>query len=87
VGDFYDTLPNVLERLPAPAALVHADVGTGDSARNARLARWLAGAIPPLTVAGGYVACDQALDDPRLEPLPLPPEVPAGRYHLYRRTA
>jgi hypothetical protein len=86
-GDFFDTLPAALERLPAPAALLHADIGTGDPDRNARLARWLAGAIPPLVTPGGYVAADQALDDARLAPLPLPGEVSAGRYHLYRRTA
>ena len=86
-GDFYDTLPHALDRLPAPAALVHADIGTGDPARNARLAGWLAGVIPPLVTPGGYVACDQGLDDDRLSPLPLPAEVPAGRYHLYRRAA
>ncbi len=86
-GDFFDTLPNALERLPGPAALLHADIGTGDPARNARLARWLAGVVPPLVAIGGHVASDQALDDPRLAPLPLPAEVPAGRYHLYRRAA
>ena len=86
-GDFFDTLPDAPERLPAPAALLHADVGTGDPERNARLARWLAGVIPPLVAVDGYVASDQALDDPRLAPLPLPREVPAGRYHLYRRAA
>jgi hypothetical protein len=87
VGDFFDTLPGALAQLPGPAALVHADIGTGDRARNARLARWLAGAIPPLLAAGGYVAADQPLEDPRLAPLPLPSGVPTGRYHLYRRGA
>jgi hypothetical protein len=86
-GDFFDTLPGAPERLPAPAALLHADIGTGDPERNARLARWLAGVVPPLVTVGGYVASDQALDDPRLTPLPLPAQVPAGRYHLYRRAA
>jgi hypothetical protein len=86
-GDFYDTLPDALDRLPAPAALLHADIGTGDPARNARLAGWLAGVIPPLVAPGGYVACDQPLADDRLVPLAPPAEVAAGRYHLYRRAA
>jgi len=84
-GDFRDTLPTALDRLPAPAALLHADIGTGDPARNARLAAWLAGAIPPLVAQGGFVASDQALADDRLSPWPLPAAVPTGRYHLYRR--
>jgi hypothetical protein len=86
-GDFVDTLPRARERLPAPAALLHADIGTGDPARNARLARWLSDIVPPLVTAGGFVASDQALDHDGLEPWPLPAEVAPGRYHLYRRAA
>ncbi len=84
-GDFFDTLPGGRARLPAPAALLHADIGTGDRARNARLAGWLAGVVPPLVAPGGFVAADQPLADERLEPWPLPAEVAPGRYHLYRR--
>jgi hypothetical protein len=86
-GDFFDTLPDAPARLPAPAALLHADTGTGDRVRNARLARWLAEAIPPLVAVGGFVASDQPLADERLEPWPLPAEVAPGTYHVYRRTA
>jgi hypothetical protein len=86
-GDFLDTLATGRERLPAPAALLHADIGTGDPARNARLARWLAEMIPPLVAIGGFVASDQALAHAALEPWPLPAEVAPGRYHLYRRGA
>ncbi len=84
-GDFVDTLPEARARLPGPAALVHADVGTADPDRNARLARWLAGVVPAFVRPGGVVGCDQALDDPRLAPRPLPAEVAPGLYHLYRR--
>lgn len=87
IGDFFDTLPCGLERLPGPAALVHSDVGTGDASRNARLASWLSAVIPGLVTTGGFVASDQPLDDPRLVPWPLPDEVRPGRYHLYRRSA
>lgn len=86
LGDFEETLPDGLGRLPAPAALLHADFGTGDRDRNARLAEWLGDVVPPLLAEGGYVASDQALVDPRLEPLALPRGVAPGRYHLYRRT-
>jgi hypothetical protein len=87
VGDLYDTLPDARRLAPDGAALVHSDIGTGEAARNARLAAWLAGVLPPLMAPGGVVASDQLLEHPDLEPLPLPPEVPARRYFLYRRIA
>ncbi len=85
VGDFFDTLPAGQSFLPAPAALLHSDIGTGDGARNARLAAWIAEVIPPLVAAGGYVASDQPLSDTRLVPIALPDTVVPGRYHLFRR--
>jgi S-adenosyl-L-methionine methyltransferase len=86
LGDIRATLPAAARegRLPGPAALVHSDIGTGDAERNARLARWLAGALPPLLADGAVVVGDQALDDPSLAPLPPPEGVAAGRYFLYR---
>ncbi len=84
-GDLTETLPGAAARLPAPAALVHADLGTGDAARNARLAAWLATVLPPLLAPGGLVASDQALETAALEPLPPPPPIQPGRYFLYRR--
>ena len=84
LGDIEDTLPAARERLPAPAALVHSDLGTGDPARNGRLAGWLAGALPPLLADGAVVVSDQALQNPRLESLPPPEGVAPGRYFLYR---
>jgi hypothetical protein len=87
VGDVLDTLPRALRLAPGGAALVHSDIGTGEAAGNARLAAWLAEALPPLVRPGGVVASDQKLDHSDLEPLPLPPEVPDGRYFLYRRVA
>ena len=87
VGDLRETLPGALRLLPGPAALAHSDIGTADAERNARLAAWLAAALPPLLHAGGLVASDQRLDDPRLEPLPLPTGLSVGRYFLYSRPA
>ena len=84
VGDLEETLPRALDRLKAPAALLHSDIGDGDAARNARIAAWLARAVPPLIAPGGFVASDQPLDDPRLRPWPLPDGVAPGRYHLYQ---
>ena len=87
VGDIRDTLPDARRIAPHGVALVHSDIGTGEAARNARLAGWLAGVLPPLMAPGGVVASDQPLEHPGLERLPLPQDVPAGRYFLYRRVA
>src|ERR671928_913968 len=83
VGDLRDTLPGALRLVPGGAALVHSDIGTGEAARNARVAAWLAEALPPLVRPGGVVASDQRLDHTDLEPLSLPPEVTEERYFLY----
>lgn len=83
-GDVRETLPAAKAWLPAPAALVHTDVGTGVAEENARLAAWIAGVLPALLALGAVVISDQALPDPRLVPLPLPEGVAQGRYFLYR---
>jgi hypothetical protein len=87
VGEIHATLTGALARLPDRAALIHNDLGTGDAGRNAELARWLAGALPPLLQPGGIVLSDQPLLDPRLRREALPPALPADRYFLYRHSA
>ena len=85
VGDLEATLTEAECLLTTPAALLHSDIGTGDEARNAKLAAFLSIAIPPLVRAGGFVASDQELSHPSLVPWPLPDGVAPGRYYLYRR--
>ncbi|MDX1541419.1 MAG: class I SAM-dependent methyltransferase [Geminicoccaceae bacterium] len=85
LGDIHETLPQAPAHLPAPAALAHTDLGTGDARSNQRLATWLARALPKVLAAGAVIAADQPLDDTDLEPLPLPDGVPPDRYFLYRR--
>ena len=53
LGDFANTLPDALQRIGARAALIHADTGTGEAARNARLAAWLAPRLMALAAPGG----------------------------------
>jgi hypothetical protein len=84
LGDIHDTLPAARARLPAPAALAHSDMGTGDAAANAELAAWLARHLPALLAEGALVVADQPLASPVLEPLPPPSGVAQGRYFLYR---
>ncbi|MEZ5931422.1 MAG: class I SAM-dependent methyltransferase [Alphaproteobacteria bacterium] len=84
LGSIEATLPAFAARRPGEAILVHSDIGTGDAARNQRLAAWLAGALPPLLRPGAWIAADQALPAASFEAQPLPAGVAADRYYLYR---
>lgn len=85
VGGLDETLPEAARRWPNGAALVHSDIGTGDSARNLRVAAELSRLLPSLLAPDGVIVSDQHLSDPALEPLPPPPGVARDRYFLYRR--
>ena len=89
LGDFRETLPAARPRL-APAALIHADFGSGDRAATRDLATVVAGAVDVLIAAGGIVASDQPLHrEPgwagRFTRLDLPDGIAENRYFLYRR--
>ncbi|MBL8703579.1 MAG: hypothetical protein JNM30_01980 [Rhodospirillales bacterium] len=87
LGDFADTLPDAQARIGARAALIHADTGTGEADRNARLAAWLAPHLAALAAPGGVILSDQELVALAGQALPLPQGVPPGRYYLYRAAA
>lgn len=84
LGDFADTLPKALGLIGARAALIHADTGTGEAERNARLAAWLGPRLAALAAPGGVILSDQELKGIAAAPLPPPPGVAEGRYFLYR---
>ena len=85
LGDVRDTLLHFLEEDREPAALVHADVGTGDKNASLELAQEIAPLLSRLLAPGGMLACDQPMEDEELESKPLPDGVSPGRYFLYRR--
>lgn len=88
LGDFHDSVPVLARRLGAAAALVHADIGSSDDAASRALARWLAPALDPMLTPGAVIVSDQDMaPDAALgwSAVSLPPEVPAGRYFLYRK--
>lgn len=84
LGDFRDTVPRALQRIGAPAALVHCDFGSGRPERDHALAAWLAAALLPLLARGAVVVSDQPLGHPSLVEQALPEGVERGRYFIYR---
>jgi len=85
LGDIRETVPAAASAAAARPALVHSDIGSGDSAGNARLAAALAGFLPGLLAPGGIALSDLALPGAGDWALPPPAGVAAGRYFLYRR--
>jgi len=86
-GDFRETLPGALARIGAPAALIHADIGSGDRKATADLARWLGPVLATLAARGAVIVSDQPLDVPGAEEFPLPEIVAEGRYNMLRLPA
>ncbi len=84
LGDMRQTLPAARYRLEGRVALAHLDPGTSDAAASLALAAELAPLIVPLLCPGAILVSEPAITDDALVPLPLPPAVVPGRYHLYR---
>lgn len=84
LGDLHETLPRAAGRFGATAALLHADLGSGDAARDAATIAFVADLLPRLMRPGGVVVGDQDLRFAGAESLPLPDGVKPGRYFLYR---
>ncbi|MEM7197785.1 MAG: class I SAM-dependent methyltransferase [Pseudomonadota bacterium] len=82
LGDFRDSLPNSLPRLAGLACLVHADIGSGDSAATAALADAIAPLLVPLLQSGAYILSDQPLAIKDCHAIAVPTSVPAGRYTI-----
>ena len=83
-GDFRDTLAVAADRIGRPAALIHADIGSADLERDARLAQCVASHVPALLAPGGLVAADRDVAFARAVPVDLPAGVGAGVYFMYR---
>ena len=82
LGELAETL--TVATLPAPAVLVHSDIGTGDAGSNRAIAGIIARALPRLLARGAILLCDQEIPETPWQRLAEPPGVAAGRYFLYR---
>jgi hypothetical protein len=86
-GNIEETLPRSRSRFAGRVAFLHSDIGTGDDARNARIAAWLGPEIRPFLAPGGIIASDQPLVALGDIAAPLPSGVSDDRYYLYRLPA
>ena len=85
LGDVYDTLPAALARFGPTAALIHADLGGHNAAKNDIFARNISPLVSPLLAVGGLmVASDRMYFDDLVEQ-PLPEGAVPGRCYIYRR--
>ncbi|MHA1151284.1 MAG: class I SAM-dependent methyltransferase [Alphaproteobacteria bacterium] len=82
LGDIHETLPAAVARFGPSVALVHSDLGTGDSELNRRLAEFLAARLPGLLRPGAVVISDQDMGLEGAVALPLPGGVRPGRYFM-----
>ena len=84
LGDVLERLPEVTARFAGAVALVHADIGSGVTEDNRRLAARLSPLLAPLLAPGALVVSDQEMTFPAATPVALPEGVAAGRYHMAR---
>ena len=83
-GELAETLQAAAARFAGKVALVHADLGSGHAARDAQAVALVSAHLPPVLAPGALIVTEQALNLPRAAELPLPEDVRAGRYHIYR---
>ena len=84
LGDVLERLPEVTARFAGAVALVHADIGSGVTEDNRRLAARLSPLLAPLLAPGALVVSDQEMTLPAATPVALPDGVAPGRYHMAR---
>ena len=84
-GDFHETLPTAVARFAGQVALVHADIGSADVERDARLAAFVADHLPGLLRPGGMVASDRDVGFEGALPVALPDGLAPRVYYLYRQ--
>jgi len=83
LGDFSTTLPQALQQLGrSAAALIHVDLGSGDSMASTALAISIAPMVAELMAPGAVLVSDQEMPAATLRPIDPPPSVRPGRYFM-----
>jgi hypothetical protein len=86
VGEVPDSLAAVAGRFAGGVALMHSDLGIGTD-EDAPLTTALIPLLAPLLVPGAVLVANNPFPGAPWEALPLPADVPAGRYFMYRVAA
>lgn len=84
LGEFLTTLPAHKERMGRTAVLAHADIGSDDPVRDARLAAAIVPLIDQLVQRQGLVLTDRAMSMPGWVSIPMPPEARDWPYYIYQ---
>lgn len=84
LGDVHETLPAALQQFGPTAALIHADLGGHNLAKNDAFARAISPLVEPMLAKGGVMVASDRMYFDALEELPLPPDAVPGRCFLYR---
>lgn len=84
LGDFRQTLDDARSNLGHSAALIHADIGSVNRARDLALATAITPLIVRLIRPGALVVADRALPAAALAAQPLPPHVGRFPYFIYQ---
>jgi len=86
LGEVEEMLAGALgARFKGQAALIHSDLGTGDTVENAALHDRLAPLYAPLLSHGGIAVINHEITVRGWVPLPLPDGVKPGRYFMFQR--
>ena len=85
LGDVHETLPAALERFGSTAALIHADLGGHNLAKNDAFARAISPLVEPLLAPGGLMVSSDRMYFDTLSEVPLPPDAVPGRCFIYQR--
>ena len=85
LGDVHETLPAALERFGPTAALIHADLGGHNLAKNDAFARAISPLVEPLLAPGGLMVSSDRMYFDTLSEVPLPPDAVPGRCFIYQR--
>ncbi|MCB8822671.1 class I SAM-dependent methyltransferase [Microvirga rosea] len=86
VGDIFETLPVFIAKIGrGRAALVHADIGSGDESLNREVALRMSPLLDELLQPQGLLLADRAFALPHCEDVTEETGIAKGRYYVYRR--
>jgi len=86
LGGVRETLPAALARFGPTAAMIHADLGGHNLAKNDAFARAVSPLVEPLLAQGGLMVASDKMYFDAMEEVALPEDAVAGRCFIYRKS-